>query len=91
MHPTEVPQRARDANPDLKFLVITAPPGVPEEECGSVEALAGQVQTGIFDGGPIMREYWVLEEGDIEHLKAGGLLELTFFSNGMPMHGMKVI
>ena len=90
MYPTQAPARAKETYPNLRLLVVTAPPGIPEEECGNVEALVGQVEEGIFDGGPVMRTYWTLEDEDIEQLKAGALLELTFFSSGMPMHGMKV-
>lgn len=91
MYPTQVPERAKEHYPNLRLIVVTAPEDVPEEECGNVEALVGQVEGGIFDGGPAMRTYWVLEDEDIEQLKAGALIELTFFTNGMPIHGMKVI
>ena len=91
MYPTQAPERAKEMYPNSKLILVTAPEGVPEEECGNVEALVGQVEGGIFDGGPSMRTYWTLEEEDLEQLKAGAVIELAFFTNGMPIHGMKVV
>lgn len=92
MELVEVPQNARLRFPNYELARIGAPDdSLPPEECGVVPALVGFVVGGILDGAPQFREYWKLTDEEIEVLKNGGGIELIFWGNQMPMHGMAAL
>jgi hypothetical protein len=85
MEPISIPDEAKTARPDMRVLRIGPPPGVSEDECGTVEALVGAV-----DGYPAYADYWRPTTDELDVLTAGGYIELVQYAPRMVMHSMAI-
>ena len=91
MLPVDPSANIQEQNPTLRVMRFDSPEGVPEEECGSLKALVGTYQQGVFDGGTVIKTFWKPSEEEIAALKAGAVIELDFYGvSGMPMTAMNV-
>lgn len=90
MLPIQPSENLHQKYPTMQSVKINSPKDVPEEECGDVVALVGQISGGIFDGGPIIRTFWQPSEEELAALNAGAVIELDFYDVGMPMTAMNV-
>jgi hypothetical protein len=88
MHPIDPPVVSRMQYPGCKQFHMNPPDGVPEDECGTMNVLAGTIEGGVFDGGPVFRTFWKLEDDELEILNNGGYVQLFFYSSQLPPHGM---
>lgn len=85
MTPIPIPPEAATTRPSFKALRIGPPPGVPDDECGTVESLVGMV-----DGYPAYADYWRPTPEQLEALQRGGFIELIQYHPRMVMHSMTV-
>lgn len=85
MTPTAVPAVVREHRPDLTTINVGPPPGVSDEDCGTVESLVGQV-----GGYAAYTSHWKPTVEQLELLNAGGSIELVQYVPRMVMHSMSV-
>jgi hypothetical protein len=85
MTPTSVPPEARAGRPDMRVLPVGPPPGVSDDDCGTVEALVGSI-----GGLTAYADYWRPTAEQLATLNAGGFLELVQYSPRMVMHSLSV-
>lgn len=85
MTPIPVPPEAAASRPNLRAISIGPPPGVSNEDCGTVEALVG-----VHGGYPVHADYWRPTPEQLAALQAGGFLELMQYSPRMLMHSLTV-
>jgi len=85
MTPIPIPPEAAAARPDCRALRIGPPPGISDQECGTVEALVGS-----SDGFPMYANYWRPTPEQLQALAAGGFIELIQYAPRMVMHSMTV-
>lgn len=86
MNPVGIPPQAVRNNPNLKAIHVGPPKGMTEEECGTVESLAG-----VAHDLPVWADYWQPTPGQLAMLNAGGFIELRQYSNWMVMHSMTIL
>jgi hypothetical protein len=73
-------------------IVVGAPNGRLDGDGGSVDT-AGAVEalTGPdAQGFATIKEYWRLTAEEVEQLKNGHVIELTWWMNKMPVHGLQI-
>lgn len=85
MTPIPIPPEAAASRPHLRALRIGPPPGVSDDDCGTVESL-----TGVQDGYQVFADYWRPTPEQLEALAAGGFIELIQYAPRMVMHSMTV-
>lgn len=85
MTPIPIPPEAAAARPDFRALAIGPPPGVSDDECGTVGALVG-----VLSGYPAFADYWRPTADQLEILQRGGFLELIQYAPRMIMHSLTV-
>ena len=85
MTPIPIPPEAAATRPHLKALSIGPPPGVSDQDCGTVESLVG-----MQDGYPVYADYWRPTPEQLEALAVGGFIELIQYAPRMVMHSMTV-
>lgn len=92
MRPTQVPEHVERANPDMVKIRIGPPPSVPDEDCGTIEGLVGEILDGSsFHGARQFKVYWSPSPSERGKLMRGHPVELTVISNQMVPHSMKVV
>lgn len=90
MNPIPVPEAMKTLYPDLEVYQVGPPPGMTEQECGTVEALAGQVQFDETRLMPVYADFWKPTEAELAMLNSGGLLELRLYCPQLVMHSLSV-
>ncbi|GAA3510168.1 hypothetical protein GCM10022234_00470 [Aeromicrobium panaciterrae] len=85
MTPGPIPDQIVQDNPDWRALHIGPPPGVSDEDCGTVEAFYG-----LVDGMPCLADFWRPTPEQLAILNAGGFLELRQYTGRMVMHSLIV-
>lgn len=86
MTPIPIPPEAAAARPAHRAVRIGPPPGVTNEECGTVEALVGPSPEGY----PMFVNYWRPTPAQLDALAAGGFIELAQYAPRMVMHSLTV-
>lgn len=85
MTPIPIPPEAAASRPTLRALRIGPPPGVSDNDCGTVESLVG-----VQDGLPMYADYWRPTPDQLDALNRGGFIELIQYAPQMVMHSMTV-
>lgn len=62
------------------------PQDLTDAQCLPVMAYVGQVRGGSVDGYPVIVTAWRPDARELEVLKAGGAVYLSFASDGLPPH-----
>lgn len=65
---------------------FTNPEDLDESQCGSLKAYAGIVEGGSLDGCPQIVTCWQPTTREIELLKEGKPIFISFISQGIPPH-----
>lgn len=77
MEAQEIPESIQESYPSFKKIDMGPPAGVAEEDCYTLQVLAGQVSEGVFDGAAMFRSYWKPSEVELDIIKNGGYIELV--------------
>lgn len=85
MDPCGVPPIVKRARPWLKAMHIGPPPGISDEECGTVESLYGDIS-----GYSAYTDYWKPTPEQLEMLNKGGVIEFVQYTQQMVMHSVGV-
>lgn len=93
MHPIPIPDALVEAyGSGWQRRVIAGPTGsLIGEGQGPGDAVAVEALCGHSMGWPAFILYERLDPGDLEKLRAGGLVRVVFFTNQMPVHSLAVI
>ncbi|HEV8420616.1 MAG TPA: hypothetical protein VGR13_04605 [Actinomycetota bacterium] len=92
MRPIPIPEAASRNYPGFRRVVVAGPSGdllgdgSSAEKAEPVEALVG-----LEDRWPVYMERWILEEGELELLQAGGQLELKIYVPQLVVHSLGVV
>lgn len=86
MNPIPIPPEAVAARPNFRPLIIGPPPGVSDDDCGSIGALVGKSDEGY----PMYAGYWRPTDEQLDALARGGFIELVQYAPQMVMHSMTV-
>lgn len=60
------------------------PKGVPEEDCGRLVTVCGEVNGGSMDGVHTLTSFWRLTEEEIEKVIKSGTVKLTLLATIQP-------
>jgi hypothetical protein len=77
--------------PKFNDMNFGAPQDVAEEDCGTLPALVGHEEGGVFDGGPKIVTFWKPSEDEILALVQGGSIEIAFWANHMDPMAVNVV
>lgn len=81
MEPIPVPEAARAARPECKFVRMGPPPGVKNEDCGTAEMLISPPGRIPGYGGRANYVYYRPSDADIERLREGGFIEMAQYGS----------
>lgn len=86
MNPIPVPPEAAATRSKLRAVNVGPPPGISDDECGTLECLVGFHDQGY----PMFAGYWRPDAAQLAALQAGGFIELSMFAPRLVMHAMTV-
>lgn len=91
MDAAPLPANVDELYPNGHLHKVGPPPGIPEEDCSTVEAVHWTYEGGIFDGHPAYTSYYRPSAEEINALIHGGIVELTMFTDQMVMHSIRAL
>ncbi len=91
MEAVAIDDRTVRAYPHLKRILVGSPTGNMRGDGSSVENAAPiEALYGIEDGVQVFIEHWKLTDEEAQELRRGGTIQLKFWADRMPVHGMIV-
>lgn len=86
MAPIPVPPEAAANRLACRAIRIGPPPGVSDDDCSTLECLAGLHESGL----PMIAAYWRPTPEQLTTLQAGGFIEHIQYARRLTMHSMTV-
>ena len=62
------------------------PADLTDEQCGSAEAFQGEIASGSLEGAPVIVTAWKPDPMELEALRNGGSVFITFITEVLPPH-----
>lgn len=90
MTPIPVPEHMKTLYPDLDVHPVGPPPGMTEDEVGTVECLVGYAPFDETRQMPVYADFWQPTPDELEMLNNGGVLELRLYLPQLAMHSLNV-
>lgn len=92
MNPVPVPPEARIDRPDCSHARMGPPPGVSDDDCGTVEMLLEPVTT-LHPGGIPRGQYAYFQPSaeELEQLQAGGYIEVAQYGLSVQPFGARIV
>jgi hypothetical protein len=82
-----------ESYPYLREMTFHAPDGVPEEDCGDLDALVGHYPHAddAEVATPMIVSFWKPSDEELEILNAGGRVELIVWNNALNPMAMNAV